>query len=86
MMHLENVLQDVDLLHGLGSNITIIAVDNSKNALIRRFKSRILYNVAEIKLSTNVEVPRNSQLVFPTDMGLGTEVTPEHIILWTGKE
>ena len=28
----------------------------------------------------NVEVPRNSQIDFLSDMGLGTEVTPVHII------
>lgn len=34
----------------------------------------------------NVEVPRNSQIDFLSDMGLGTEVPPEHTIRWTGKE
>ena len=32
------------------------------------------------------EVPSGYSLGFHTVMNLGTEVTPEHIILWTGKE
>ena len=70
MIALDDVSQDVDLLLGLDSNITICVVVNS--------------NLHWFVM--NVEVPRNSQIDFLSDMGLGTEVTPEHIILWTGKE
>ena len=78
MMHLDSVLHAVDSLHGADSITTTIAVADSKIALIRRLK--VWYYIMYLKLTANVEVPRNSQLGFPTDMGLGTEVTPEHII------
>ena len=50
-MHLENALQAVGLLRGVGFAITTNGVANSNSALIRWFESRILYNVAEIKIS-----------------------------------
>lgn len=84
MTLLKNVLQDVDLLRGIGSSTTTIDVDNSNYCTDYRLIVR--YSSLYPKLTGNVEVPSSSSLGSHTVMNLGTEVTPEHITHRTGKE